>query len=195
MAAERQSEAPFGGKACPESPAPAGHSGRALRLHGSGAVGASPRPCCATPGGLCPPSGRAPPPPRSVWVASAPPARAFARPRRAASAAGGSAPPAAASALWSEGRGGACCAPVGGGGCPLWGALRGWGGSPAPATSPPPASALRPVCAALGRSVHLAPYRGETTSVSPAPCRARRPVGHHDVNRRKGLAAPLAAGQ
>ena len=62
MAAERQSEAPFGGKACPESPAPAGHSGRALRLHGSGAVGASPRPCCATPGALPPPGARRPRP-------------------------------------------------------------------------------------------------------------------------------------
>jgi len=74
MAAERQSEAPFGGKACPESPAPAGHSGRALRLHGSGAVGALPRPCCATPGGgFAPPlRARAAPAPERVGRVGSP---------------------------------------------------------------------------------------------------------------------------
>lgn len=194
MAAERQSEAPFGGKACPESPAPAGHSGRALRLHGSGAVGASPRPCCATPGALPPPGARRPRP-GACGSRRLPPRGLSPAPGARLAPPGVPLPPPPLR-LYGRKAGAGLVALRWGAGAARSGALCGAGAAPPPRLLPRAPRLRSPACLRCsGALCHLAPYRGETTSVSPAPCRARRPVGRHDVNRRKGLIAPLAAGQ
>lgn len=173
MAAERQSEAPCGGKARPESI-------RVALFACMVAARSGLRPAPVAPlRGLCPLRARAAPAPERVGRVGSPRARFPRAPGVRLAPPGVPLPPPPLGSV-VVGRGGSCGAPEGGGGCPLWGALRGWGCPPAPVSSPAPLLRF-PGC--LRCSARLRPYRGETASVSPAPCRARRPVGRHDVIR------------